>query len=495
MSNMFRKALLGGAALAVMTTGAAADELATLKAQLAALQTQVDTMQSQPAQAPAASSALRYERGLGGNNWGLDAVKDSANVNSGSGFTVAVTPTADLPAPVAEVTVYGYVAGHIAYDFDENHGVANSFSSSTVGNDTGDHIGITARQSRFGIKSKIDTSIGQLRTQIEGDFTSGAGNSGSTLFRLRHAIGHWDMTPNWTFSMGQTWYTAALLPIGVSTVDFAGALLTYTRTAQIRLGYADGPLSWAVAVEEATFYSTTNMPNIAGFLQYDVAGGHQFIITGEVADWAADGRAAIGASPATCISPLPVNPTDVSPLTANQCAQIPGSTYTAAGDGLTHNDELGWAIQAGANFNLADVATLTMGAGYGEGLLTQKFVFEDGFDPIDANGDPLEAWAFLIGLSFGLSETTSFNTMFSYVEALEDQYTGDLGLLQPKDRVYKVHANILWQPVKQMRMGWEVIWAQSHYQAASDCVGAGCEIASSYSEDGVRATFGTWFFF
>ena len=120
MSNMLRNALLDGAALDVMTTGAAADELSTLKAQLAALQSQVDTMQTASAQAPAAgSSFLRYERGLGGNTWGLDAVQDSSNVNNGSGFTIAVTPTADLPAPVAEVTVYGYVACHVAYDFDE----------------------------------------------------------------------------------------------------------------------------------------------------------------------------------------------------------------------------------------------------------------------------------------------------------------------------------------------------------------------------------------
>ncbi len=429
MSNILRKALLGGAALAVMTTGAAADELATLKAQLAALQTQVDAIQSAPAQAPAGSSFLRYERGLGGNTWGVDAVKDSANVNDGGGFTIAVTPTADLPAPVAEVTVYGYVAGHVAYDFDENHGVANSFSSSTVGEDSGDHIGITARQSRFGIKSKIDTSVGQIRTQIEGDFTSGAGNSGSTLFRLRHAVGHWDMTPNWTFTMGQYWMTAALLPIGVSTVDFAGSLLTYSRAAQVRLSYSDGPLSWAVAIEEPTHYSYTNMPNIAGYLQYDIAGGHQFIVTGEVADWEPAG-----------------------------------------------NDELGWAVQVGANFNLADVATLTAGFGYGEGLLTKKFVFEDGFDDVDSSDDPLEALAFIVGLSFGLSETTSFNTQFSYVEALEDQVGNE------KDKIYKVHANIMWQPVKQMRMGWEVIWAHSEYENGDDY-------------DGVRATFGTWFFF
>jgi hypothetical protein len=93
------------------------------------------------------------------------------------------------------------------------------------------------------------------------------------------------MTPNWTFTAGQYWMTAALLPIGVSTVDFAGSLLTYSRRAQLRLQYTDGPLSWAVAIEDPELRSDTNMPNIASFLQYDIAGGHTFIVTGEVADW------------------------------------------------------------------------------------------------------------------------------------------------------------------------------------------------------------------
>ncbi len=466
MTNILRKALLGGAALAVMTTGAAADELATLKAQLAALQSQVDTIQSAPAQAPAGSSFLRYERGTGGNTWGLDAVKDSANANEGGGFTVAITPTADLPAPVAEVTVYGYVGAHVAYDFDEEHGVSNSFSLGNLDGDSGDHIGITARQSRFGIKSKIDTAIGQLRTQIEGDFTSGAGNSGSTLFRLRHAVGHWDMTPNWTFTMGQYWMTAALLPIGVSTVDFAGSLLTYSRAAQVRLSYSDGPLSWAVAIEEPTFYSDTNMPNIAGYLQYDIAGGHQFIVTGEVADW--EGASSPDSAAGTCSVGLGV--------TLEACDRRMVAYLRQPLQVNAANDELGWAVQAGANFNLADVATLTGGIGYGEGLLETKFAGV-GMDAIDVNGDPLETLAFLVGLSFGLSETTSFNALFSYVEALgnQDEAT-DI------EKAYKVQANILWQPVKQMRMGWEVIWAETETQAG-------------VSEDGVRATFGTWFFF
>jgi hypothetical protein len=427
--TILRKALLGGAALAVMTTGAQADELTALKAQLEALQNRVDTMEAAPANLEG-KSLLTFERGQGGNTWDVVSSLDAASTNKDSGFTVAVTPTADMPAPVAEVTVYGYVGAHLHYAFDGKHGEGNSFSVSTLANSGGDHISLTAQQSRFGIKSKIDTAVGQIRTQIEIDFTPGGNNAGSLPLRLRHAVGHWDMTPNWTFTAGQYWYTAALTPIGVSTVDFNGALLTYSRTTQLRLSYADGPLSWAVAIENPTFDTETNMPNIASYLQYDIAGGHTMIITGEVADWDQAG-----------------------------------------------NDELGWALQAGANFNLADVATLTAGVGYGEGLLTNKFTFEDGFDNVDENGDPLEAIAFTVGLSFGLSETTTFNAQFGYINALALQNDDD-----DKDSLYKVTANVMWQPVKQMRMGWEVNWGEY------------TEVDGT-TEDGASAMFATWFFF
>jgi hypothetical protein len=451
--TILRKALLGGAALAVMTTGAQADELTALKAQLEALQNRVDTMEAAPANLEG-KSLLTFERGQASNTWDVVASKDAASTNKDSGFTVAVTPTADMPAPVAEVTVYGYVGAHLHYAFDGRHGEGNSFSVSTLANTGGDHISLTAQQSRFGIKSKIDTAIGQIRTQIEADFTPGGGNAGSLPIRLRHAVGHWDMTPNWTFTAGQYWYTAALLPIGVSTVDFNGALLTYSRTAQFRLSYADGPLSWAVAIENPTFDSTTNMPNIASYVQYDIAGGHTLIVTGEVADWFNNGGPVAGPA---------------------------------------HNDELGWAIQAGANFNLADVATLTAGVGYGEGLLTNKFTFEDGFSNVDVNGDPLEAIAFTVGLSFGLSETTTFNAQFGYINALAEQDFAGCASTDPdalqhqlaadcKDKLYKVTANVMWQPVKQMRMGWEVNWGEyTRFDGTS--------------EDGASAMFATWFFF
>jgi hypothetical protein len=70
MTNL-RKALLGGAALAVMATGAQADELSALKAQLEALQTKVDTMESSASSynLPEGTSLLTGRRGAADYNF------------------------------------------------------------------------------------------------------------------------------------------------------------------------------------------------------------------------------------------------------------------------------------------------------------------------------------------------------------------------------------------------------------------------------------------
>jgi hypothetical protein len=95
------------------------------------------------------------------------------------------------------------------------------------------------------------------------------------------------------------------------------------------------------------------------------------------------------------------------------------------------------------------------------------------------NGDPLEAIAFTVGLSFGLSDTTTFNTQFGYVNALA-RIKADAADIE--DKLYKVTANIMWQPVKQMRMGWEVNYGEY-------------TLVDGTTEDGASAMFGTWFFF
>ncbi len=97
-----------------MASGAQADELAALKAQLEALQSRVNTLEAQPApaaQLPPGASFVTFERGSRMDFVAPVPVKDRINTNDDAGFTIAITPTADMPAPVAEIVVYGYVKG------------------------------------------------------------------------------------------------------------------------------------------------------------------------------------------------------------------------------------------------------------------------------------------------------------------------------------------------------------------------------------------------
>jgi hypothetical protein len=429
-------ALLATAAASMLSTAASADELGALKAQLEALQNRVDTMEAAPANLEG-KSLLTVERGSGSNTWGQVAAKDMDSSSAERGYTIGITPTADMPAPIAEITVYGaiHMISQYTFDGDFTGGACQSFNISRLADATGDHVCLTAVRTRFGIRSRTDTAIGQIRTQIEGDFAALDGSGLRRAFRLRHGVGHWDMTPNWTFTAGQTWDTAALLPVGITTVDAAGGLLTYGFAPQVRLTYTDGPLSWAVALQNPEFETDTNMPDIASYLSYDIAGGHNLIVTGILSD---------------------IDPS--------------ASAFNA---------DLGWAIQVGANFNLADVATLTAGFGYGEGILDSKYGAGKFTRGDVVTGDALEQMAWLVGLSFGISETTTFNVHWSGFDN-----TGTSGAVGgiATDNYQKVTANILWQPVRQMRLGWEVNWGEYETEAGVE-------------EDGFGVAFGAFFFF
>ena len=194
-----------------------------------------------------------------------DRASDRVNQNDDAGFTIAITPSADMPAPVAEIVVYGYVKGDVIYDLDGN---ANKFSFSMPG-----QIGSTRRMtnssssmptSRASASSRRSTRR-WARSAAESRWTSSApverddfgdrfqGLGQTYCPRLRQAYGEWDMTPNWTFLAGQTDQIETLSIIGVTLVDNFGdaGINGGTRFAQVRLTYHDGPLTWAVAMERA----------------------------------------------------------------------------------------------------------------------------------------------------------------------------------------------------------------------------------------------------
>ena len=447
MSNTkwLRRALLGGVALSVMATGAQADELSALKAQLEALQSRVNQLESAPAPAalPEGYSYLTYGRGQGSNSdWGNESFVDQVNQVDNRGFTVAVTPTADIPAPVAEVTVYGYVKGDVIYAFQDNDfAVSTAWSVVNSVANSDDHITIHAKQSRFGIKSKVDTAIGQIRTRIEGDFEGG--NYGATDdFRLRHAYGEWDMTENMTLIIGQTWRVAALLPLGISTVNFAGtAGWTYSRDPQVKIRYTSGPLTIHLGVEEPVSRTDSNMPVFGGSIQYDMPGGHQIVVSGAIGEF----------------------------------------------DDGAGNDDTTWVVQGGANVNLADVATLTGAVVWGEGGLANRYTLNP-FGLNNAAGNSLEIFGAMAGVSVPVSDTTTFNVVWDYLNAEgEARVTGGFCVAAGgcHDELHTIHANIMWQPVKQMRMGWEIAWLFADDEFAG----------STMEDEHIQLQWGTWFFF
>jgi hypothetical protein len=491
-TRRLRSALLAGVALTVISSCAHADELADLKAQLEALQSRVNTLEQQPAvfsQFPPGASFITFERGSRMDFVTHERASDRVNYNDDAGFTIAITPSADMPAPVAEIVVYGYVKGDVIYDLDGND---NKFSFSMPGQDRFDErddefVFLHANQSRFGIKSKIDTAVGQIRSRIEMDFFCASESTefgpafeglGQTYCpRFRKAYGEWDMTPNWTLLVGQD-DQLAILNVGVELVDGFGdaGVNGGSRFAQVRLTYHDGPLTWAVGMERPEEASDTLIPGIGSFLQYNFTGDNQLFLAGTIND---------------------IN-TDPNNL---------------------ENDEdhrIGWVVGAGANINLADIATLTAGAQYTEGLATRwmnqlettRAVCSDAVLDLNEEDVPVEAtcvnfdrslqkaWGVTAGLTFNINDTTSINVEGGLAQNIDPE--GNELLLV--DHVWTVHGNILWQPVKQMRMGWEVMWGKETFTDHT----AACLAATDEGEhhdlcgeesDALRLQWGTWFFF
>ena len=123
--NMFKMALLGGAALAVSAAGAQADELTALKAQMESLNARVASMEAAPS-VPAGYSLLTVSEGAAPVVPGVDAI-DAASYGT-KATVISVLPRAQLStsvdarcvgaasvAPSDEVAVVKYRVGRAPY--------------------------------------------------------------------------------------------------------------------------------------------------------------------------------------------------------------------------------------------------------------------------------------------------------------------------------------------------------------------------------------------
>lgn len=165
-------------------------------------------------------------------------------------------------APGVKLSFYGYakldVIGDDNYDLgNTSGGMAGITAASVEDGGTGAH----AYESRLGVRGTIDTDIGEVKFNIEGDFFGSGG-----AFRLRHAYG--EVGP---LLAGQTWTTWVPFEGGPAAVqDFNGLAggSTY-RTPQVRFTHKPTD-QWrlAVAVEEDVASGSSSNVALTAFAGY-----------------------------------------------------------------------------------------------------------------------------------------------------------------------------------------------------------------------------------
>ncbi len=309
---------------------------------------------------------------------------------------------------------------------------------------------LTARQSRFGIKTHTPTEMGILRTKIEGDFvqTRSGGfteaddntalvSSGYQL-RLRHAYGEID--GDWGKLLGgQTWSTFMDLDAIPETVDFNGhGSAAFMRQAQVRytakLGKAgDLALAFENPYSEASGSRAQTGANIDKRPDFIAAWNKTFE------------RGHIG-------------------------AQFLNSEYRI--QGVNNNSKQGYGFGIGGNFKVTDADNLTLqvtaGKGIGRYIPTTSYHVAalDGAGKIQL----YRSTSWVLGWARTWSETVRTNLAYgstrihnnydrgSYCDADGDAATPDVLCSIDSRRMNEGFANVIWGIAKNTELGLEYSW-------------------------------------
>ena len=198
-----------------------AEELAKTQEEMKALQTQMDTVMSHAGQAEDVSSetvALR-ER--------LSSVEQELRVREGrQGSEDKQANVSEFPGsfPIPGTNMSAKIGGNVRLGLVSNLDPIGSDDRFITGSipvgepepgTTTEGFTISAKRSRMNLDMRMDSSVGQFRAFIEGDFAAEANNQDT--YRLRHAFGQYK---NWI--MGQTWSTFMDTRALPEELDFEG---------------------------------------------------------------------------------------------------------------------------------------------------------------------------------------------------------------------------------------------------------------------------------
>lgn len=452
------------------------DDLSALKRQLSELHLRLDRLSVDTPHQP---GPTRHHRAIPGIFRGSEpdphavVVSDEA-IPHDRGFTILFSPAADVPIPTHTVTISGYVKGNVVFDVDDQLGDQFNVGAITAGApDNGPHFRIYARHSRIRVRSKSDTSVGPVRTYIEGDFFGNTGNqviSNSDGLRIRHAWADWDATDSLNIGVGQTWsnfMSNFALPPSIDPRGPAGR--SFMRQGQVRLTYKHGNALLALAVEnpetdiqaavaaggpagvtcsESTGTNSCGavdrVPDFTARLHFKTQDNHQFQISGVVRELRTETEAA-----------------------------APGFAGT--------DSEIGWGLLAAASFDLSPF-TARIQATYGDGIGRYGSQYHGtraaiARNPAAIDLETVEAFSLLASLTFDVTDTSKFTAAYGRVDfARGDTLVGQNQSLQ------NIYVNWIYRPVSAVQLGFEVNWAERHIRGGG-------------TDDALRLGFATWFYF
>jgi len=142
----------------------------------------------------------------------------------------------EQPAAKPEFEIYGFAMLDMGYDagqtdpawFDVERPTKLPAFHDEFGHDGNFYAGV--RQSRFGVKSKVPTKLGDLKTVFEFELFGVGVDASQTTFRLRHAYGELGQ-----FLAGQTWSPFMDPDVFPNSIEYWGPSgMVFFRNVQLR---------------------------------------------------------------------------------------------------------------------------------------------------------------------------------------------------------------------------------------------------------------------
>jgi hypothetical protein len=433
-------ALLAGAAIAVTAAGAQADDLEALKAQIETLNARVAAMEAAPA-VPAGYQLLAVSESEQIKVPGLEMSAQDKALYGNKATSISVLPTADAPAGTT-ISWSGFVRtglvladSDMTVDLDTRANDNADWEHSEDADSESDDLDVFSR-GEISVTGVTDTAVGEVgvKVTLRGNFDVIDTAANVTM---QTAWGYWAMTPELTFGGG---FTGSLGNIGYG-MDGACNCYFYNTvafnpgdTSQMRLSYASGPFSAAIALEDATV-------NDDGVLEE--ASEDQLGASGEI----------------------------------KYSGDTVSGEVSASWRGLNDDDDVldevdqdfigdsWWQVGAGIGFGLGDVASVSLAAAMGEGP-TVAYKDNAGGDDDDFTNPWRNSWWGVSGIITGhLSDGIHAEIGAGYkAREFDDVETGD-GPVSADAETMVIGGGIYYTPVDQLTIGVESSYTDNHFDA------------------------------